>query len=89
MGPTPTVARGKGLCRETLSTGGTILTDIAENNTSEVSPKDIVSIHVAESVQNVIGNLSGDGGKLAKVVTSVTKKRRKAKRARVIKRDIF
>jgi hypothetical protein len=77
------------LGREKLSTGGTILTDIAENNTPEVSPKNIVSIHVTESVQNVIGNLNLYGGKLAKVVTSVTKKRRKAKQARVIKRDIF
>jgi len=33
------------MCRETLRTGGKILTDIAENKSPEVCPKDIVSTH--------------------------------------------
>ena len=73
---------------ETLRTGGKILTDIAENKSPKLSPKDIVSKHVKESVQNLIGNFRGGGRKRARGVSSVMKKRKKAKRARVIKRDI-
>ena len=36
----------KGVGRETLRIGGKILTDIAENKSPEVSPKDIVSKHM-------------------------------------------
>ena len=79
---------GKGVGHETLRTGGKILTDIAENRSPELCPKDIVSKHVTESVQNLIRNLRGGGRKRARGVTSVTKKRKNAKRAGVIKRDI-
>jgi len=42
----PLMWRGaKTMCRETLRTGGKILTDIAENKSPEVCPKDIVSTH--------------------------------------------
>ena len=88
MGPTPTVARGQALGSETLRTGGKFLTDIAENRLHELSPKDIVCKHVTDSVQNLIGNLRGGGRKRARGVLSLTKKRNKAKRARVIKIDI-
>jgi len=73
----------KAVCREPLRAGGKILTDIAENNSPELSPKDIVPKHVTESVQNLIGSLRGCGRKLARSVS-----RKKAKHARVIKRDI-
>jgi hypothetical protein len=69
---------------ETLRTGGKILSDNAENKSPELIPKDIVSKHVTESVQNLIGNLHGGGRKRARGVL-----RKKAKRARVIKRDNF
>jgi len=82
------VARKKAVSRETLRTGGKILTDIAENKSPEVKPKVIVSKHVTESVQNPIGNLRSGWRKRARGVTSLTKKRKKAKRAHVIKRDI-
>ena len=79
----PILWRGtKAVGRETLRTGGNILTDIVENRSPELSPKDIVSKHVTESVQNLIGNLRGGGRKRAGGVS------RKVKRARVIKRDI-
>jgi hypothetical protein len=55
----------KAVVRQMLRTGGKILTDIAENRSPEVSPKDIVSKHVTESVQNLIGNLRGGGRKRA------------------------
>jgi hypothetical protein len=71
-----------------LRTGGKILTDIAENKSPEVSPKDIMSKHVTESVENLICNLRAGGHKRARGVASVTKIRKKAKWARVIKRDI-
>ena len=76
------MARAKAVGRETLRTGGKMLTDIAENKSPELSHKDIVSKQVTESVQNLIGNLRGGGRKRAGV------SRKKAKRARVIKRDI-
>ena len=47
----------KAVGRDTLRTGGKNLTEIAENKSSEVNPKDIVSKHVNESVQNLISNL--------------------------------
>ena len=75
--------------RETLRTAGKILTDITENKSPELRPKDIVSKHVTESVQDLIGNVRGGGLKCARGVTSVMKKRKKAKRARVIKWCIF
>jgi len=74
--------------RETSRTGGKILTNIAKNKLHKVSPKYIVSKHVTESVQKLIGHLRGGGRKRARGVTSVTKKRNKAKQGRVIKRDI-
>ena len=79
----------KAVGRETLRTGGKILTDIAANTSPDVSPKDIVSKHVTELVKNLIGNLHGGGRNRARSVTSVTKKRKKAKRARVIKNYTF
>jgi hypothetical protein len=88
----PILWRGaKAVCRETLRTGGKILNDIAENKSPEVSPKDNVSKHVTESVQNLIGNLRGGWRKRNTGVVKFTsmKKRKMAKRTRVIKRDIF
>jgi len=73
----------KAVGRETLRTGGKIVTDIAENRTPELSPKDIVSKHVTESVHNLTGNLRVGGRKRARGVS-----RKKAKRVCVIKRDI-
>ena len=73
--------------RETLRTAVKILTDITENSSSELSPMDIVSKHVTYSVQNLIVILRCGGRKRARGVSSDIK-RKKAKRTRVIKRDI-
>ena len=75
----------KAVGRETFRTVGSILTDIAENKSPEVCLNYIVSEHLTESVQNLIGNLRGGGRKLARGDISVTKKRKKAKRTGVIK----
>ena len=72
--PTPTLAR----CQSCGSR------DFAS---PELSPKDIVSKHVTESVQNIIVNLRGGGRKRAKGISSVTKKRKNDKRVCVIKRE--
>jgi len=81
----PILWRGdKAVCRETLRTGGKILTHIAENSSPELSLKDIVSKHLTESVQNLIGNLRGGGRKRARGVS-----KKKDNRTRVIKREIF
>jgi hypothetical protein len=83
----------KAVGRETLRTGGKILSDIAENKSPDVSAGDIVTKHVTESAQNLIGKLRGRGRKRPSSSSSASKKKRKkpavAKRARVIKRDIF
>ena len=78
--------------RENFRTGGKILTGIAEDKSPEVSPKNIVSKHVTESVQNLIGNVRCGVRKRARVVakaTSITKRRKKIERARAINRDFF
>ena len=48
----------KAVGRETLRTGGKILTDIAEKS-PEVRPRDIVSMHVNESAQKLMNKLRG------------------------------
>jgi len=60
---TLTVARDNAVFRETLRTAVKILTDIVVIMSPEVSSKFIVSKHVTESVQNIIGNLRGRGCK--------------------------
>jgi hypothetical protein len=80
----------KAVGRETLRTGGKILTDIAENKSHDVSAGDIVSKYVTESAQKLFGTLRGRGRK--RPAATASKKKNKpagAKRARVIKRDIF
>ena len=76
------MAGAKAVCGETLRTGGKILTNIVENKSPELSAGFIVSKHVTNSVQNLIGNLRGCGGKL---VRRGVKCVNKTKRARVIK----
>ena len=79
--------RAKAVGHETFRTGDKILTDNAENNSPELDTKDILSKHVTESVQNLIGNLRGGSRKGARVVVKVTSlQKTKAKRARVIKK---
>jgi len=48
--------------RETLRTGGDILTDIARS-TDDENPRDIISRRLNETAQNLIGKLRGRGRK--------------------------
>ena len=52
----------KALGRETLRTGGDILTDIARSSPDQ-NPRDIVSKHVTATTQNLINKLRGRGRK--------------------------
>jgi hypothetical protein len=71
--------------REALRTGGKILTDIAENQSPNVSTRHIVSKHVNESTQNLIRKLRGRGRKRKRGATRNTIKTKRVK----LKRDIF
>ena len=67
----------KALGREALRTGGKILTDIAEN--PQTKTKDIISIHVTESTQNIIKKLRGRGRKRKRASLSPRNAKRKKK----------
>ena len=87
----------KALRRETLRTGGKILTDIAaRKSTVVVSAGKIASKHVTDSAQNLFSKLRDRGRKRAREAVAGTKrdpggpKPQKMKRARkIIKRDTF
>ena len=81
--------RAKDVGRETLCSGGNILNDIEENKSPKLSPKNFVSKYVTKRVRNLIGNLRRGGCKRTRGVSSMMKKRKKAKRACLIKRVIF
>jgi len=74
--------------RETLRTGGDILTDIARS-TGDENPRDTISRRLNETAQNLIGKLRGRGRK-RKAGGRVAKPRQKGgKKPRLTKRDIF
>ena len=75
----------KAVGRETLRTGGKILTDIAARD--EVSAGDIVSKQVTESAQTLISKLKGRGRKRAEEAVGSKKKKKKDPKPKKIKRD--
>ena len=78
----------KALGRETLRTGGDILSDIAESKpTTSFRAKDIVSKRLNESRQNLINRLGGRGRK--RKGPSARNNRKNNKKAKITKRDIF
>ena len=84
----------KALGRESLRTGGKILSDIAENRSSITpsSDRDIISRNLTESRQKLIDKLEGRGKKkraASRKRRAAPKKIRNTKRAKLIKRDIF
>ena len=83
MGPTHTGARIQSCGSRDVAYRRQDPKSHCSEQVTELSPKDIVSKHVTESVQNLLGNLRGGGRKRAGGVS-----RKKAKRAGVIKRDI-
>jgi hypothetical protein len=83
--PTPTVVRGQSCGSRDVAYRRQDSNRYCRELVTRSEPQGIVSKHVTESVQNLIGILRGGGRKRARGVTSVTKK---AKRVRVIKRVI-
>jgi len=88
------------LLRNVGRTGGKIITNIAKNKSPDVSAEDTISKHVGDAITEstyTIGKLRGRGLKRARRVTpkktqgrgGKKPKNTPAKRARVIKRDIF
>ena len=59
----------KTLGRESVRTGGKILADLAQNTNSDVTPRNIVSKHLSESIGKV---LSGRGRKRKRRATTDT-----------------
>jgi len=76
--------------RETLRTGGDILTDIARSSGDE-NPRDIMKRCLNETAENLIGKLRGRGRKrTAGGGRGVARRRQKGgKKPRLTKRDIF
>jgi hypothetical protein len=48
----------KTLGRESVRTGDKILTDLAQNTNSDVTPRDIVSKHLSESIGKLLSGQS-------------------------------
>lgn len=85
----PIFVRGaRTLGRETLRTGGKILTDIADKQPN-VKVRDIVSKHVSDTTQGLITKLRGGGLKRKRAASVKKTKKKTSKMAKVIKRDIF
>jgi hypothetical protein len=72
----------KTLGKETLRTGGKILTDIADKAPG-ASTHDIVSRNLSESTQKLVKKLRGGGRRKRKIV------RGRIPKPKIIKRDIF
>ena len=82
----------KAVGRETLRTGGRILSDLADNTAGDVKPRHIIAKHVGDSAQTLIEKLRGKGRKRPAAPRSrglPPKKKARPKVANTTKRDIF
>jgi len=77
----------KTLGRETLRTGGDILSDMARSTGGE-SPRDIVSRRVNKTAQNLIGKLRGRG-RQRKAKAVKRKRNNGTMKKKITKRDIL
>ena len=82
------LGNGIGSDRETMCKGGKNLADLAKSTNYDVTPSDIVSKHLFELTQNLIGKLFGRRGRKRKRNTTA-RTRRKKKAQPTNKRDIF
>ena len=82
----------KAVGRETMRTGGKILSDLADNTSTGVKPRHIIAKHVSDSAQNLIQKLRGKGRKRAATLKArgiPPEKKKKKKAGKTTKRDIF
>jgi hypothetical protein len=82
----------KAVEREALRTSGNILTDIAANTSPDIRPGGIVHKRLGETAQTLIQKLRGNGRRKRARSPKNKKKlppRKKTKKARPTKRDIF
>ena len=82
----------KALGRETLRKSGKILSDLADNTSSDVKLRHIITKQFSCSAQNLIQKLRGKGCKRAAALKSrglPAKKKGKTKAAKTTKSDIF
>jgi hypothetical protein len=63
-----------------MGTGGKILTDIAENQSPDVSMQDIISKNLSESAQNLFTLLQGRGRKRKRKGTTTSKAKKASKK---------
>ena len=82
----------KAVVRETLRTGGKILSDLADNRSGDVKHPHIIAKPVNDSAQNLIQKLRGKGRERTateKARGIQHKKKAEKKTAKATKRDIF
>ena len=82
----------KAVGRETLRTGGRILSDLADNTAGDVKPRHIIAKHVVDSAQTLIEKLRGKGRKRPAALRSrglPSKKKARPKTAKTTKRDML
>ena len=60
----------KAFGRETLRTGGRILSDLADNTAGDAKPRHIIAKHVGDSAQTLIQKLRDRGGKRSAALKS-------------------
>ena len=82
----------KAVGRETLRTGGRILSYLVDNMAEDVKPQHIIAKHVSDSAQTFIQKLRRKGRKRSTAPKSrdlPPKKNARTKAAKTTKRDIF
>ena len=82
----------KAVGRETIRTGGRILSDLADYTAGDFKPRHIIAKHVSDSAQNLTQKLRGRGCKRAAPLKSrglPPKQKAKSKAAKTTERNIF
>ena len=72
-----------------MRTGGNTLADLVQNTNSDVTSRDIVSKHLSESTQNLIGKVIGGRGRKRKGNTTNQKAKKKKKKAQPEIKEIY
>ena len=65
--------------KEAMRTGSRMLSDIADNTSSDITARDIMTRHLSALPQNILSNLRGSGKKRKRSVSASPRKRKRAK----------